>query len=184
MSSPPSSDAAAHSNVNLKNKELKGTYGQGSRTILNIYTSRIQRDGPLTGIRLYVLQVLRRPNERRVSSFSSPLFPELNALERMTMQEVDSASLGYAFMSSEFVDPINDGRVQQSTFPGLERMRVHEVDTNSGFTTRSRSKEMVSVVGLGTGGCRQRCKHAPGSLLVGRNACPGGLPVCLPMIFF
>ena len=105
----------------------------------------------LTGIRLYVFQVLQRPNERRVSSLSSPLFPELNALERTAVQAVDSASLGYAFMSSEFIDQINDGLlVQQSTFPGLEWMRVHEVDANSGFTTRSRSREMVSVMGLGT----------------------------------
>ena len=67
------------------------------------------------------------------------------------MQEVDSASLGYAFSSSEFIDPINDGLpFQQSTFPGLEWMRVHEVDANSGFTTLSRSKEMVNVMGLGT----------------------------------
>ena len=87
----------------------------------------------------------------RVSSFSGPLFPELNPLVRTAVQEVDSASLGYAFMSSEFIDPINDGLlVQQSTFPGLEWMRVHEVDTSSGLTTRSRSKEMVSVMGLGT----------------------------------
>ena len=66
------------------------------------------------------------------------------------MQEVDSASLGYAFSSSEFIDPINDGLVQQSTFPGLEWMRVHEVDTSSALTTRSPSKEMVSVLRLGT----------------------------------
>ena len=143
----------------------------------------------LTGKHLHVLQVLPRPNERRVSSLSSPLFPEMNALERMKMQEVDSASLGYAFMSSEFIDPINDGLlVQQSTFPGLEWMRVHEVDTNSGFTTRSRSKEMVSVIGSGTWGWGQCCRHAPGgirrgSLPVGRNACPGGLPVCLSTFF-
>ena len=43
----------------------QGTYGQGGRTILNIYTGRIQRDELLTRIRLYVLQVLRRPNERQ-----------------------------------------------------------------------------------------------------------------------
>ena len=123
------------------------------------------------------------PMSDRVS-LSSPLFPELNALEQMTVQEVDSASLGYAFMTSEFIDPINDGLpFQQSTFPGLEWMRVHDVDANSGYTTRSRSKEMISVMGWG-----QCCRHAPGStrhgsLLVARNACPGGPPVCLPIFF-
>ena len=184
MSSPPSPDAAAHSNVNLRNKERKGMYGQGGRTILNIYTGWIQRDEPSL-----VLQVPRRPMSDRVSSFSSPLFPELNALERMAVQEVDSASLGYAFMSSEFIDPITDALlVQQSTFPGLERMRVHEVDTRSGFTTRSRSKEMISVMGLGTWGWGQYCRHAPGSirrgsLPIGRNTCPGGPPVYLPIFF-
>jgi len=72
------------------------------------------------------------------------------------MQEVDSGlsftSLKYASMSSEyFIDPISDGLlVQESTFPGLEGMRVHKVDASSGFTTRSRSKGMVSVMGLGT----------------------------------
>ena len=86
-----------------------------------------------------------------VSSFSSPLFSEVNALERTTAQEIDSGlgftSLGYAFMSSEyFIDPTNDGLlVQQSTFSGLGRMTVHEVDA-----TRSRSKGKVNVMGLGT----------------------------------
>ena len=132
--------------------------------------------------------MLRRPMSDRVSSFSSPLFPELNALERMAVQDVDPASLGYAFMSSEFIDPINDGLLQQSTFSGLERMGVHEVETSAGFTTRSRSQEMVSVTDLGTWGWGRCCRHAPGgirrgSLLVGRNACLGGPSVCLPISF-
>ena len=91
------------------------------------------------------------PMSDRVSSLSSPLFSEVNALERTTAQEIDSGlgftSLGYAFMSSQsFIDPTNVGLlVQQSTFSGLERVRVHEVNA-----TRSRSKGKVSVMGLGT----------------------------------
>lgn len=100
MSSPPSSDAVAHSDVNPKNKELKGTYGQGGRTTLNIDTAGFNKTNPSLVYASMSSKYFGDPMSDSDSSFSSTFFSKVNTLERMTVQEVDSGSgftsLGYA----------------------------------------------------------------------------------------